>query len=414
MVAAAPDAYQSALDLPSFVELLEQVRAAKLITRFIARDLHQGVKDLERQVRQLGALVDRFYDLLGDRHWIFHDSLDTEEVQAIIDATLDTADTEARFIQLYRDDPDRLRIMIRGLRRFPEMRSRMGLIDKALADYEAGRYYAVVLVLLPVMDGFVNDFDSQRRGLHTRREDEMIAWDSVVGHHKGLSHAHRSFTKNFSRTSSDEVFELHRNGILHGTLLNYDNVVVATKAWNRLFAVADWATSQIKQRQPVEPQPALMETLRKYADGQKNREALEKWKPSFLIPDDVGFQGDAAYRATSDYLTAWTRKNYGRMAELISSRLGYGSVKSTAGRVRDECELWELLSFEITGLDFVAAAACEADAILTFADGPKPARLRWIREKGGEPALIPGDGEWRLYLWGPMAMMNRASSITRS
>jgi hypothetical protein len=30
------------------------------------------------------------------------------------------------------------------------------------------------------------------------------------------------------------VFELHRHGIVHGTLVNYNNPVVATRAWNVL------------------------------------------------------------------------------------------------------------------------------------------------------------------------------------
>jgi hypothetical protein len=52
--------------------------------------------------------------------------------------------------------------------------------------------------------------------------------------------------KRFSKTSNEEVFELYRNGIVHGVLLNFNNAVVASKAWNRLFAVADWATSREK------------------------------------------------------------------------------------------------------------------------------------------------------------------------
>jgi hypothetical protein len=65
-----------------------------------------------------------------------------------------------------------------------------------------------VLLLLSVMDGFVNDVDaSRRRGLHARGPDEMVAWDSVVGHHLGLTHAHAGFTKTFKRTSTDEVRE---------------------------------------------------------------------------------------------------------------------------------------------------------------------------------------------------------------
>jgi RIO-like serine/threonine protein kinase len=53
----------------------------------------------------------------------------------------------------------------------------------------------------------------------------------------------------------DEVFEVYRNGIVHGTVVNFNNVVVATKAWNMLFAVADWDSATTKAAAPAEPQP---------------------------------------------------------------------------------------------------------------------------------------------------------------
>ncbi len=129
--------------------------------------------------------------------------------------------------------------MIMPLNRFPAMQSRMDLIEKARVDYQEGRFYSTVLVLLTVMDGFVNELDAhRRRGLHAREPDELNAWDSVVGHHLGLAHAHKTFTKTTSKTSSEPVFELHRHGILHGTLLNYDNPVVAAK----------WSGSEVRAR----------------------------------------------------------------------------------------------------------------------------------------------------------------------
>lgn len=46
-----------------------------------------------------------------------------------------------------------------------------------------------------------NDLDTAtRQGLHARPMEDMVAWDSVVGHHLGLSHAHQSFVKGFYKT----------------------------------------------------------------------------------------------------------------------------------------------------------------------------------------------------------------------
>ena len=39
------------------------------------------------------------------------------------------------------------------------MRPRLALAQRALRDYQERRFYSCVLVLLPVLDGFVNDFE---------------------------------------------------------------------------------------------------------------------------------------------------------------------------------------------------------------------------------------------------------------
>ena len=113
--------------------------------------------------------------------------------------------------------------------------------------------------LIAVMDGFVNDFEPDvRRGLASRDPDSMTAWDSVVGHHLGLTNALKDYQKTIKKRVDEEVLELHRHGIVHGAITKFDNVVVATKAWNMLFAVADWATATTKARQPEAPKPTLL------------------------------------------------------------------------------------------------------------------------------------------------------------
>jgi hypothetical protein len=188
------------MDLPSFFEFQTQLRGLKLMTLVVCRKQRQQVLQLEAQLHRIGQLVDRFYDLLGDRHWIFHEDLNTERIVSIVgpDATPESA--EQGLMTMYQE-PDALRDLARRLAGISALRTRLHLIDRALDDYEAGRFYATVLVLLTVMDGFVNDLDSQRRGLHTRGVDEMAAWDSVVGHHLGLSHAHRAYIKSTGTAS---------------------------------------------------------------------------------------------------------------------------------------------------------------------------------------------------------------------
>ena len=99
----------------------------------------------------------------------------------------------------------------------PDLKPRLELLKRALADYQNDRFYASVLVVVTVMDGFVNDVDKKtRRGLHARSQEELQAWDSVVGHHYGLTHVMREFQRPVKALRDTPVFELHRHGIVHG------------------------------------------------------------------------------------------------------------------------------------------------------------------------------------------------------
>lgn len=315
MTAIPPDPYRSARDLPSVVEMLEQLRSFKLLTRVVARDQRTAVEELETKLNALVGNIDGFYALLGARNWIYHEDLNTEIVAALLNKSVEGAEQE--LIAYYRE-PSTLDFMIRHLWRFPQMQARRNLIRRAREDYDAGHFDSATILLLAVMDGFVSDVETeQRRGLHARSADEMAAWDSVVGHHQGLSQAHSSFTKTFRKTSEDEVFELYRNGIVHGVLPNFNNVVVATKAWNRLFAVADWAKSREKQAAPNEPERSWGEVLEQITETGRVRKAVNAWQPQTLTASDR-LEGEAVFSRATEFLDGWKSKNYGRMASLLA------------------------------------------------------------------------------------------------
>lgn len=404
-----PDPYKSARDLPSVAEMLKQIQGFKALTRFVARDQRDSVVVIEQQLDDLVETVDGFYDLLGSRHWIFHDSLNTEAAKSLLAKPADEA--EQGLIEQYRETRT-LDWMIGRLWRFPEMQTRRRMIERAREDYRAERYDSAVQSLLSVMDGFVNDIETDpRRGLHARSDDEMAAWDSVVGHHQGLAQAHRTFTKTFKKTSDEEIHELYRNGIVHGMLTNFNNVVVATKAWNRLFAVADWALSREKQAVPPEPEPSLRELFGQVAENQRTKKALDAWQARTLTPDDPDFEQEPIFTLAAEVLEAWKAKNYGRMAAQLASLTREDTPGKSAGRLRDEFALSELEDFRITRLDFQAPVICEIDAELTIDGETKIGRTRWIRETDDGETAIPGheEGEWRFMTWGPFAMLNRAN-----
>jgi hypothetical protein len=397
--------YGSANDLPSVIKLKQQLQGMKMLTRFIARGERGRVLELEAELDRLTRGVDDFYNLLGPRNWVYHELLPFEPVQALVNKSPDAA--EQALIDIYAE-PKTLSFMVGRLWRFETMRSRLSLLDQAREDHAARRYYAVVLVLLAVMDGFVNDLDrQQRRGLHARDADELAAWDSVVGHHGGLTSAHHTFTRSFFKTSDETVHELYRNGIVHGTLTNFDNAIVASKAWNRLFAVADWAASVEDSLVEEPPKPTWRGIGAQLMATARERRALEEWSPSELTPEDKAFSTDPACVRVVGFLDAWRQKNYGTMAKSIPSTLAEESTRKTAGRMRNDFAEHLLKDYEVLRVAFVAPVVAEAYVQLDLDDRVSPAKLRWIREgENGDTAMADVAGEWRLYTTAPWAMLN--------
>ena len=163
------------------------------------------------------------------------------------------------------------------------------LVRFAYDDYKAGRYYSTVQTLLGVMDGFVADVDEKNRGIHAKSEEEMNAWDKVSGHHMGLQHALKTFHSGAYSTSVDPEHELKRNAIVHGRSTNFNNVIIATKAWNHLFAVADWAESVSKKATPtprVDP-PKTYEIVAHVENMTVQNNRLNNWKPREYVYGDT-------------------------------------------------------------------------------------------------------------------------------
>ena len=122
--------YASANDLPSFQELTSQIQDLKPLAGFIARKQHSELLHLEHKLAHLADVVDRFYDRLGPRNWIFHDSVDIAAVEAILDQTNTRDEAEQRFIELYRDD-DYLAFWNRQLNGVDGLRERTHQIQRA-------------------------------------------------------------------------------------------------------------------------------------------------------------------------------------------------------------------------------------------------------------------------------------------
>jgi hypothetical protein len=380
-----------------------QLKGAGFLTRFIARDQRGAIEDIRTQLRYLGETVDSFYDVLGPRNWVFHDRLNVEHIARLVKLPVD--DAEAAFIAIHTDtDDDNLARWVRGLRSYPDMVPRLNMIEAALRDYREARFYSTVLLLTAAMDGFVNDLDKgARKGLHARDISEMRAWDSVVGHHMGLTRVMKSFQTKVTATSSEPVYELHRHGIMHGVLTNFDNVVVATKAWNYMFAVVDWADSRNKSLEPAKSKPSLRELVGQIQATEKTKTAVEAWSPSILTPSDQGWDGDLLVQAVRSFFVDWMERKYGKFASTLQVKTEKRIGKSAPGVMRSLFQDFSLDAFELVEIEFTAPAIAVVRADLIIAGKPKRSESRWVFESADGRPSVNGfqNGSWARVFDGP-------------
>ena len=391
--------YGSARDLPSYQEMARQIQGGKLLTRFIARNQRSGILEVEHQLNHLVAVVDRFYDRLGPRNWIFHESLNVSAVEAILDQTATREEAEQRFIEIYRDD-DNLTFWIHRLYSVDGLRERAHQIERAREHYRAEQFDSAALHLIAVMDGFVNDFEPDvRRGLASRDPDSMTAWNSVVGHHLGLTNALKAYAETIKKRVDKEVYELHRHGIVHGTIPRFDNVVVATKAWNMLFALVDWAAATRKARQPKAPKPTLRGVARQMVTTARMKRRMEAWKPSRLLVSDARFEDHEIYALTVEFLTGWRERNFGALASFPSRRFGERdtTLGQMAGRLCKVFEGFVLSEFRVTELENTAPAIWLSRGEATMNDSPGTFECRWTVEEADSSLGYGSDSAlWRL------------------
>jgi hypothetical protein len=394
-----PGTYGSARDLPTVKELDREVSALNNLRPLLPRKVRQQMAALREELDALVSTIDDFYAALGPRNWIFHDSLNVESVRSLLEDSETDDEAEARLIAMY--DDAAISFGTTRMRRFEVMRPRLDLLDRARKDHLEGRYYASVLVLLSVMDGFVNDVvQNPRRGLHAREPDELTAWDSVVGHHMGLAHAHKNFRKSFRRLQTDEVSDLFRHGIVHGMLTGYDNERVSAKAWNRLFALGDWADSHTRAQEPDTPQSGLREVLSDIARGSRRRRELDAWEPhEHPLADDDGHPLTAT---ATQFLKAWKNRQYGPIAEFFYTPQQTDSPGRRAGLARDLYDDTRLVDFSLRKRTHIAASVAIVTADLTFGDTVETCELRWLHLDDNDRTALEGEpGSWRLCPYGP-------------
>ena len=292
-----------------------------------------------------------------------------------------------------------------GFRSQDGLRERLHQVERALEHYEAGHFNSCVLQLIAVMDGYVNDLDpGARKGLAARDPDDMTAWDSIVGHHMGLTHVMKTFTKSIKKRIDEEVHDVYRHGIVHGSVVNFDNVVVATKAWNLLYSVVDWAQATKKAAVPEEPGPTFTESLEQLSRNRRFRKHSDEFVPWTLDSAAPEFASHPAAAAASAFLEAWRHGRWELIAPFIPEALrGCESKGQAAKRAKEIYGAYRIDDYKITAMNFDRACLVDIRGSAIVANEPRDLCFRMSERATDDYPALPGDRgtRWCLVVWPP-------------
>jgi|GEM_PF-5508124 len=206
-------------------------------------DALERVDELAEQIDEMGMIPDRFNDLFGPRGWIIYELMNLEVAKDAIEKA-EAGDLEgAEDVLLDYFNVDTVKWQLRTMYAVEAFRPRMDLAEKALLDYEKGRYHACTPVVLAQIDGLVSELHDEQRGFFSDAAD-LEAWDSLAAHSKGLNQLSAIFRKGRRKTTTEPIDIPYRHGIMHGRDLGYDNKIVACKTWQLCLPLENGPSKQ--------------------------------------------------------------------------------------------------------------------------------------------------------------------------
>ncbi len=382
-------------DIPSIKKTLQGIKTFKSLKPFIQlfrpflkimglgkfEEIYfkYDIDELDRKMDELASLPDRFNDLFAVRGWILFDLMDLEIAKTAVNKAesgdFDGAETElANYF-----NAQTVKSKLESMMVVQAFRARMPLAQKALIDYQEGRYHACVPVILALLDGMIMELNQQRLGFSAENVN-LEAWDSIAGHSKGLTALANIFKKGRQKTSTEQITIPYRHGIMHGMDLGYDNQLVAAKTWAALFAARDWA---IKAEQgllkcpPPETEKTWGELFQQLREIREDKARFEKqlkeWKPREIKPgDDIPKTGtpDVFAHGTpeqkmAEYLILWKNRNYGHMAKCLNFLL-FDDTPEMPLLIRNKYASKKLKLFEFIEISDEAPAITEIQTKLVY------------------------------------------------
>ena len=261
-------------DNPQIAELRQHIQLGALMP------LGSEPQRLARELRDLPTLPDRFNAAFVPSGWVFVEfACGYEIAERALRMKADGLPAEEIDHYLARNfmglEPIRcqaLKLLGGGIAE-PGFPVRAEVTQRAFEAYEARDYLVAVPLMLMLIDGFgVSATGTKSMFSDLEKLDELFqSAESMAGHPSALK-ALLAHLGRGQRGYSEEPLTLPlRNGILHGTRLNYANQVVAAKALNLLAAVVEWARD-------IAPEPKS-EKARRAWNEKFLRASLERLKP---------------------------------------------------------------------------------------------------------------------------------------
>ena len=242
----------------------------------------------------------------------------------------------------------------------------------------------------------------------------MSAWGKAAGHHRGLANAIRTFNQRVSKLDSSEQFELRRHGLVHGMLPNFDNPIIATKAWNLLFAVSDWADGEVARLTPKEDEPTLSESLSRYLEFKNIKEKSESFLPYEVSGSDLATSDLREHVAASEFLAAWTKRRWGPVGGFF---IRFGDQARDVGKqAREAKSLYEenpLESWSITRVRRTSSSLAFVDVTLVVGGVRRQGAVRFVLcDENNRVELDPDAGRWFVAPYHPESFWAHRSDPT--
>lgn len=207
--------------------------------------------DLAHSMAHLPDLPDRFNAAFSKSGWFFVEfACSIDASQTALDM-LDEGIAEAEIDAFLADNLlDVGRISGRALKALggglsdPEFPERAKVTTRAFKAFGEDDFIVATPLLLMLIDGYGVSITGTKSIFSDLDELEHLFEDdtSIGGHWSGMKAVLRTYVAGAKGYSEKKPLTApNRNGILHGTRLNYDSKVVASKALNLLAGIIEWA-----------------------------------------------------------------------------------------------------------------------------------------------------------------------------